>query len=350
MGFKGQTDYKHQDNPLKKGVLLINLGTPDASTSSALRTYLREFLSDPRVVEIPRLLWLIILYCFILPFRPKRSAKLYQSVWTDKGSPLLAITQQQQQLLQQKFDQDNSATFVSMGMRYGNPSIASALKEMTDNNVRDITVLPLYPQYSGATSGSTFDALAKTLCQYRWVPSIRFINSYHTHPLYIGAIANSISAYIEKSGCPDKIIFSYHGVPQRYLEQGDPYYCFCQQTTRLVAEHLAKQFSKIKPTKDKPIDTENLIATTFQSRFGKAQWLQPYTDATLKALAKEGKQHVAVICPGFAADCLETLEEIMVENKAYFIESGGKTFDYIPCLNSQRDHIDMMYSLVKAPS
>lgn len=334
MRFKGQTTYIHQQNPQKKGVLLVNLGTPDAPDTASLRTYLREFLSDPRVVEIPRLVWLIILYCFILPFRPQKSAKLYRAIWTEQGSPLLAITKQQQQALQEKCDAHYTSdeVIIAMGMRYGNPSIQLALKELTDKNVRDITILPLYPQYSGATSGSTFDAIAKELTSYRWVPSIKFINGYHTHPLYITAVANSIVDFIEKSGCPDKIIFSYHGVPQRYLEQGDPYYCFCMQTTRLVSEQLAL--------------ADSLIMTTFQSRFGKAAWLQPYTDVTLKSLAQKGKQHVAVICPGFAADCLETLEEIITENKTYFLEAGGTTFDYIPCLNNHEDHIDMMFSLI----
>ncbi len=335
MTFKGQTDYKHQDNPQKKGVLLVNLGTPDAASTGALRKYLREFLSDPRVVEIPRVLWLCILYCFILPLRPQRSAKLYKSVWTDEGSPLLAITKQQQRALQAKCDLhygvDNMP--IVTGMRYGNPSIKSALQELTDKNVRNITILPLYPQYSGATSGSTFDAIAKELTTYRWVPSINFINSYHTNPLYIAAIAKSITDYIEKSGFPDKLVFSYHGVPQKYLEKGDPYYCFCTQTTRLVVEKLA---------------LDDLITmTTFQSRFGKATWLQPYTDVTLKSLASEGKQNIAIICPGFSSDCLETLEEIMEENKEYFMEAGGKTYDYIPCLNSTDDHIDMMFSLIE---
>jgi len=334
MRFKGQTTYLHQQNRQKKGVLLVNLGTPDAPDAASLRRYLREFLSDPRVVEVPRLLWLAILYFFILPFRPQKSAKLYRSIWTDQGSPLLAITKQQQQALQEKCDAyyTKDDVTIAMGMRYGNPSIKSALKELADNNVRDITVLPLYPQYSGATSGSTFDAVAKELTNYRWVPSLKFINGYHTHPLYISAVANSIASYIKKSGCADKIIFSYHGVPQRYLEQGDPYYCFCKQTTRLVAEQLALD--------------DSIIMTTFQSRFGKADWLQPYTDVTLKSLAQEGHQHVAVICPGFAADCLETLEEITEENKTYFIQAGGTTFDYIPCLNNQNDHIDMMFSLI----
>ncbi len=333
MGFKGQTSYEHQNNPQPKGVLLVNLGTPDAPDTASLRKYLREFLSDPRVVEIPRILWLIILYGIILPLRPKHSAKLYQSIWTDKGSPLLAITQDQQQALQAHCDQHSQQHIsVAIGMRYGNPSIASALDQLTAQNVRDITVLPLYPQYSGATTGSTFDAIAKALTQYRWVPSLKFINSYHTHPLYISAIANSIKTYIADTGMPDIFIFSYHGVPQRYLEQGDPYYCFCMQTTRLVTEHLELSQEQTK--------------TTFQSRFGKATWLQPYTDVTLKALGQQGNCHVAVICPGFAADCLETLEEIMVENKQYFLENGGETFDYIPCLNNHSDHTKMMFALI----
>lgn len=334
MAFKGQNTYEHNNNSPKKGVLLVNLGTPDAPDAPSLRRYLREFLSDPRVVEIPRLAWLIILHGFILPFRPKQSAKLYQSVWTEQGSPLLAIGKQQQQALQQKCDQhygvDNVP--VALGMRYGNPSMKSAIAQLTAKNVRDITILPLYPQYSGTTSGSTFDAVAKELMTFRWVPSIKFINGYHTNALYIQAIAKSIADYIEKNGLPDKFIFSYHGIPQRNLEQGDPYYCFCMQTTKLVAQHLQ-------------LSAEQAM-TTFQSRFGKATWLQPYTDATLKSLASNGTKRVAIICPGFSADCLETLEEIMEENKAYFMESGGESYDYIPCLNSTEEHIDMMFSLI----
>jgi len=337
MAFKGQNTYEHNDNPTRKGVLLINLGTPDAPDAPSLRRYLREFLSDPRVVEIPRLAWLVILHCFILPFRPKQSALLYKSVWTEQGSPLLAIGKQQQQALQQKCDQHYGVDTVpvTIGMRYGNPSIKSAIAELTAKNVRDITVLPLYPQYSGTTSGSTFDAVAKELMTFRWVPSINFINGYHTHPLYIQAIAKSIADYIAKSGLPDKFVFSYHGIPQRNLEQGDPYYCFCMQSTKLVAKQLEL--------------ADELAITTFQSRFGKATWLQPYTDATLKSLPANGSKRVAIICPGFSADCLETLEEIMEENKEYFMESGGESYDYIPCLNSNEEHIDMMFSLIDKP-
>ena len=334
MKFKGQTDYDHKGVKPKKGVLLVNLGTPDAPNPVALRRYLKEFLSDHRVVEIPRPIWMAILYLFILPFRSKSSAKLYQSVWTDEGSPLLAITKRQGSALQNVLDDQlgEGVMPVVIGMRYGNPSIKSALDQLAAQNVRDITVLPLYPQYCAATTGSTFDEIANVLRKYRWVPSIKFINSYHQHPAYINAIGQTITRYIEASGMPDRLIFSYHGTPQRYLEQGDPYSCFCQQTTRLVVEQLGLD--------------EDKILTTFQSRFGKAKWLQPYTDATLKSLANEGVKRVAIICPGFSADCLETIEEIEVENKEYFIEAGGETYDYIRCLNDDHEHIEMMKDLV----
>lgn len=334
MKFKGQTDYDHKGVKPKKGVLLVNLGTPDAPEPLALRRYLKEFLSDHRVVEIPRPIWMAILYLFILPFRSKSSAKLYQSVWTEEGSPLLAITKRQGSALQNMLDDQLGEGImpVVIGMRYGNPSIKSALDQLAAQNVRDITVLPLYPQYCAATTGSTFDEIANVLREYRWVPSLKFINSYHQSPAYLDAIGETIKSYIEASGMPDRLIFSYHGTPQRYLEQGDPYSCFCQQTTRLIAERLGLD-------KDK-------ILTTFQSRFGKATWLQPYTDVTLKSLGKEGVKRVAIICPGFSADCLETIEEIEVENKEYFIEAGGETYDYIPCLNDNHAHIEMMKDLV----
>jgi len=280
----------------------------------------------------------MILYLFILPFRPKSSAKLYASVWTKEGSPLLAITKRQRSALQQQLDADygEAELPVVIGMRYGNPSIRSALKSLVDKNVHDITILPLYPQYCAATTGSTFDSIAKELQNYRWVPSIRFINGYHQTPEYINAISQSITGYIQQSGMPERFIFSYHGTPQRYLEQGDPYYCFCIQTTRLVVEALG-------------LDSEQIISS-FQSRFGKAAWLQPYTDVALKSIAEEGVKRVAVICPGFSSDCLETIEEIEVENRAYFIDAGGESYDYIPCLNDSQDHIDMMVQLIKKNS
>ncbi|WP_292954969.1 ferrochelatase [Neptuniibacter sp. UBA847] len=334
MKFKGQTNYDHKGTKPKKGVLLINLGTPDEPTPKALRRYLKEFLSDHRVVEIPRLIWMAILHLFILPLRPKNSAKLYASVWTDEGSPLMAITQKQTHKLQKNLNEQygEDQIPVVMGMRYGNPSIKKALAELADKNVRDITVLPLYPQYCAATTGSTFDAITKELTNYRWVPSLRFINGYHQSSAYIEAISQTIRDYIKESGMPERLIFSYHGTPKRYLEQGDPYFCFCMQTTRLVTESL--QLDELS------------IITSFQSRFGKAEWLQPYTEEKLKSLPNEGVKHVAVICPGFSSDCLETIEEIEVENKEYFIEAGGEQYDYIPCLNDSDDHIEMMRELI----
>lgn len=334
MRFKGQTEYDHKGASPGKGVLLLNLGTPDAPEPGALRRYLKEFLSDPRVVEIPRVLWWLILHLFILPLRPKNSAKLYASVWTEAGSPLLDITQRQARGLQQQLDErlGEGVMPVVVGMRYGNPSVASALAQLTAQNVRDITVLPLYPQYCGATTGSTFDAISEVLQQYRWVPTLRFINGYHKHPAYVQALARSVQQYLDAQGMPDRLLFSYHGTPLRYLQQGDPYYCFCIQTTRLVVEALG-------------LDQQRVL-TTFQSRFGKATWLQPYTDETLQSLPAEGVKRVALICPGFAADCLETLEEIEVENRDYFLEAGGESYAYIPCLNDSEDHIQMMLELV----
>lgn len=335
MSFKGQTEYDHKGDAPRTGVLLNNLGTPDEPTPAALRRYLKEFLSDPRVVEIPRILWLMILYLFILPFRSKSSAKLYQQVWTEAGSPLMDITLRQAQALQEKLDQAYGKDQVPVvtGMRYGNPSIASALQQFTQWNVRNIIVLPLYPQYCGATVGSTFDAVTAELRSYRWVPELKFISGYHHNKRYINAITDSIKKHIKQHGEPDKLIISFHGTPEFYLKKGDPYFCFCSQTTRLVKEKLDLEDDK--------------VIQTFQSRFGKATWLQPYTDETLKGLPAKGVKNVAIICPGFAADCLETIEEIESENRAYFMQAGGEKFDYIPCLNDDDDHIDMMLELVE---
>ncbi len=314
----------------RTGVLLINLGTPDAPTAPALRRYLAEFLSDPRVVEIPRLLWLIILHGIILRVRPKKSAALYQGVWTSEGSPLLVISKQQQAAIQQQLGDGYS---VKLGMRYGNPSIASAMQELQKEGVRKIIVLPLYPQYAGPTTGSSFDAVAKELNRWRWVPELHFINNYCDHPLYIDALANSVREQIEKNGLPQKIVFSYHGMPKRFLTAGDPYFCFCQKTTRLVQEKL--QLDK------------NICITSFQSRFGKAEWLKPYTNETLENLPKEGIKNIAILSPAFSADCLETLEELMVENRHIFINAGGEKYDYIPALNDRVDHIEALVALVK---
>ena len=333
MKYIGQTDYDHDGASPRQGILLCNLGTPDAPRPAELRRYLKEFLSDPRVVEIPRLLWWMILNLIILRIRPRRSAKLYQSVWTEAGSPLMLYSQGQVKAVKERLAEKYGEIPVVLGMRYGNPSMASAIKELTDQNVRDIIVLPLYPQYAGATTGSTFDAIAKTFTQLRWVPELQFINGYHKSEGYLEAICSSIRRHIEQHGQPDRLVFSYHGTPERYLKNGDPYHCFCHQTTRLVREKMGLD--------------ETQVMTTFQSRFGREPWLQPYTDKTLEQLPEDGIKHVAVICPGFSSDCLETIEEINMEGRESFIESGGEQFHYIPCLNDEPAHIDALVSILE---
>jgi len=314
----------------KIGVLLINLGTPDAPTPKALRRYLGEFLSDTRVIEIPMLVWKCILHGIILRRRPAKSAKLYQSVWTSEGSPLLAIGRQQEAAIQTQL---GDAFSVKLGMRYGNPSIANALREFQAAGVRKIIVLPLYPQYAAPTTGSSFDAVAKELSQWRWVPELHFINNYCDDALYIDALANSVREHIASNGKPQKIVFSYHGTPKRNLELGDPYYCLCIKTTRLVAEKLG-------------LDKDDYL-TSFQSRFGYAEWLKPYTDAILTELPTQGVKNIAILSPAFSADCLETLEELAVENRHTFMEAGGERYDYIAALNDRPDHIHALSELIR---
>lgn len=331
--YAGQSKKIH-DCTSKSGVLLTNLGTPDSPTTGALRRYLREFLSDPRVVEIPRLVWLVILHGIILRVRPKKSAKLYESIWTEQGSPLLVISQQQkakvEHILTEKY---GDKVMVDVAMRYGNPSIGNALERFQASGVDNIIVLPLYPQYAGPTTGATFDAVFNKIKTWRWIPSIHFQSSYHDNPLYIKALAQSITKHIEVHGKPDKLVFSYHGMPKYFLEQGDPYYCFSHKTTRLVVEELG-------------LNKEDYVMT-FQSRFGKAEWLKPYTDETLENLAEEGNKHIAIISPAFSADCLETLEELVHENKEIFIKAGGEQYHYIAALNDQDAHIDVMLDLIE---
>jgi ferrochelatase len=317
----------------KVGILLANLGTPDAPTTPALRRYLAEFLADPRVIEIPRVIWLLILHGIILRMRPRKSAALYKSVWTSEGSPLLAISKQQQAAIQNELGDGYS---VKLGMRYGNPSIASALRELQKEAVRKIIVLPLYPQYAGPTTGSTFDAVATELKNWRWVPELHFINNYCDQPLYVEALANSVREHIEKNGLPQKIIFSYHGMPKRYLTSGDPYFCLCQKTTRLVQEKLGLD--------------KNICLTSFQSRFGREEWLKPYTDEILEQLPKDGIKDIAILSPAFSADCLETLEELAVENRHAFLEAGGEKYAYIAALNDRPDHIRALAALLKQHS
>lgn len=322
------------NNQAKTGVLLTNLGTPEAPTAKALKDYLKVFLSDPRVVEIPRLVWLIILHGIILRIRPAKSAKLYQSIWTEQGSPLLVISKQQQQKLNTKLTAKyGDDVVVDVAMRYGKPSISSALKRFHQQGVNKIVILPLYPQYAGPTTGSTFDAVVKEVKQWRWVPSIHFLSSYHDHPQYINALANTITEHIAQHGKPDKLVLSYHGMPKLFLERGDPYYCFCAKTTRLLAKQLQL--------------ADDDYVMTFQSRFGKAEWLKPYTDETLANLAENGTKHVAIISPAFSADCLETLEELESENREIFMEAGGEQYHYIAALNDRDDHIDALASVIE---
>jgi len=314
----------------KIGVLISNLGTPAAPTAKALRPYLKQFLSDPRVVEFPKLLWWLILNGIILNIRPKRSAHSYAQVWTDEGSPLAIHTKHQAEALNSLINDDNIV--VEWAMRYGEPSIGGALKSLQDQGVRKLLVLPLYPQYSASTTASTFDAIAEDFTQRRWIPELRFITSYFEHPSYIKAVADSIRAHWEKHGRSDKLMFSYHGIPTRYLHNGDPYHCQCLKTSRLVADQLGLN--------------ESDYISSFQSRFGREEWLKPYTDKTLQALPGQGVKSIAVVCPGFSSDCLETIEEIGMENRDYFLEAGGESFHYIPALNADEGHIQCLKTIV----
>lgn len=333
MSYIGQKDFSHQQQP-KIGVLITNLGTPESPTPKALKTYLAEFLSDPRVVEFPRLLWFFILHGIILNIRPRRSAKAYASVWQDQGSPLMIHTKAQAQALRDQLQQEyGDNILVDFAMRYGQPSINNQLEKFQQAGVRQLLVLPLYPQYSAATTASTFDALAKDFMQRRWLPDIRFISHYHDYPLYIDALAESIQHFQQEHGQTDKLIFSYHGIPKRYLDNGDPYHCECYKTTRLIAEKLGL--------------SKDQYLTCFQSRFGREEWLKPYTDETLKSLPAQGVKSVQMICPGFSADCLETIEEIGEENCEYFLEAGGEDYHYIPALNADKAHIHCLAELVK---
>tara|TARA_Y100000741_G_scaffold364331_1_gene354999 strand:+ start:305 stop:1330 length:1026 start_codon:yes stop_codon:yes gene_type:complete len=328
----GESDYEHGSKE-RTGILLTNLGTPDAPNSDALKKYLQEFLSDPRVIEIPKFFWQIILHGIILRIRPRRSAKNYQSIWTKEGSPLLRIAKNQIELVHNKLKDSHPNTVFILAMRYGNPSIKNALKEMQKKKVRRILIFPLYPQYCAATTASTFDAVTNILQKWRWIPELRFINQYFEEESYIKALANSIEDFWKKNGKPQKLIFSYHGIPKKYHTKGDPYHCFCLKTTRLVKEYMKLEDDK--------------VITTFQSRFGREEWLQPYTSETLKELPGKGIKNVHIISPGFSADCLETLEELEVENREYFEKSGGDKYCYIPCLNENSMHIEMIEKIIK---
>ena len=320
--------------PESLGVLIVNLGTPDAPKTSAVRRYLREFLSDPRVVEIPRPIWWLILNGFILPFRPAQSAKAYAEIWSDDGSPLLMHSQAiADSIAGQLAARLSGAVNVELGMTYGNPSIGDALDKLFAAGARRIVCLPLYPQYSGTTTGSVFDVVSKALSRRRWVPEFRFINHYHDARGYIAALAQSIREHWDQHGRGERLLFSFHGVPRQTLDNGDPYHCQCLKTARLVAESLEIG------------DDEWQVS--FQSRLGRAEWLKPYTAETVTALGEGGLETLDVVCPGFSADCLETLEEIAMQNAEFFTEAGGGELRYIPCLNARDDHVAFLTRLIE---
>ena len=327
MKFIGEENFKHQ-NRQKIGVLICNLGTPESYQTKDVRRFLRQFLSDGRVIEIPKIIWWFILNGIILTLRPSKSAKLYKSVWTKEGSPLLVFSKK---LIEKLKLVTNDDCEVELAMRYGNPNMEEALLSLKNKNCRKLIVLPMFPQYSGTTTGSIFDEVTRILSKWRWVPSLNFINSYHDNDYYINALADSISTYLQKN-TPQKIIFTYHGIPKRNFDLGDPYQCYCQKTTRLVAEKLNLK--------------EDEYMTTFQSRFGPAEWLKPYTSDTMEELPKKGIKNILVVAPAFSVDCLETIEEIDEENKEIFLNSGGQNFTYVPCLNDSDGHVNFLKQLI----
>ncbi|MEX0739931.1 MAG: ferrochelatase [Pseudohongiella sp.] len=333
MKFQGSPGFTHAQHE-RIGVLVTNLGTPDAPTTSALRRYLKQFLWDPRVVELPRPLWWLILNGVILNIRPQRSAKSYATVFTDEGSPLLFHTRNQAQALSAELQlRGQKDLVVDFAMRYGNPSIPSVLENMMQQGVRKLLVVPLYPQYSASTTASTFDAISADFTRRRLMPEFRFVTHYHDFPPFIAAAAQRIQAHWDEHGRADRLLFSYHGVPKKYLLNGDPYHCECHKTSRLLAEALGLKADE--------------WMTTFQSRFGREEWLNPYTDETLKALPGQGVKSVQIFCPGFSADCLETIEEIGEENREYFEHAGGERYEYISALNDRPEHISALADLVQ---
>lgn len=333
MTYLKEPSFKHGTQE-KTGVLLINLGTPDAPTPSAVRPYLKEFLSDPRVIEIPRLVWWLILNGIILNVRPKKSAAKYASIWMAEGSPLKVHTERQAQQLQKQLSQHASEApiVVEYAMRYGNPSVASVIDKLRSTNCQRILLVPLYPQYAASSTATAIDAALSHLFKMRNTPAIRTIKSFHDDAGYIKATAQNIRDYWTLHGKPNKLVMSFHGVPKYTLDKGDPYHCQCLKSGRLIAEELGL--------------TKEQYIVSFQSRFGKTEWVQPYTTATLKELGQRGTERVDVVCPGFVADCLETLEEIAQEGKEDFQHAGGKNYHYIPCLNERADWMAALEALV----
>ena len=316
----------------KTGVLIINLGTPDSTSWFDIRKYLKEFLSDKRVIEVNPIIWQIILNVFILNLRPSKTAKAYKEIWMkdENISPLLYYTQKQSEKISNLISSET--LIIDFAMRYGNPSIKSKINKLHQLGCENLVILPLYPQYAAATTATVCDEVYRTLMNMRWQPSLKIIPHYESDPLYIDAIVNSLNKKInEINWKPDLIVASYHGIPKKYFDKGDPYHCYCHKTSRLISE----KFNSVK------------IITTFQSRFGPQEWLQPYTDKTFESLPKEGKKNILVICPGFSSDCVETLEEISIQGKESFMDSGGENFEMVPCLNDSDDHITLLKSLIQ---
>ncbi len=311
----------------KQGVLLANLGTPQAPTAKEIKRFLAEFLHDKRVVDMSRWLWCPLLHGIILPIRSPKVAKLYQSIWLEEGSPLMVYSQQQRDKLKSLLNLP-----VELGMTYGQPSLSHGLDQLLQQGVEEVIVLPLYPQYSSSTTAAVFDGLAKAIKKIPTMPELTFVRDYYNHPLYIQALANKVRASWQEKGRGDLLVCSYHGIPKRYADNGDIYPIHCAETTRLLAQELGLDDSQVR--------------MTYQSQFGKEEWLQPYTDVTMESLPGEGVKKLDIVCPAFSVDCLETLEEIAGENKALFIEAGGEAFNYIACLNADDEHIEMMKALI----
>ena len=333
MPFAAEPAFAHGTEP-RTAILLCNLGTPDAPTPAALRRYLAQFLSDPRVIEIPRLIWWPILHGIVLRLRPAQSARKYDSIWTPEGSPLAVWTDKQAKMLRGYLGERGHDVVVRHAMRYGKPAIGAVLDELKAQGATRLLVLPLYPQYSGPSTASVVDAVAAWARRIRTLPELRFVNRYHDDPGYIAALAKRATDHWMMNGRPERLLLSFHGVPKRTLLLGDPYHCECLKTARLLAERLGL-------SKDE-------MVVTFQSRFGKAQWLQPYTEPTLRELATQGIRRVDVMCPGFTSDCLETLQEIGAEARHAFLKSGGQTFHYIACLNDQHEWIAALANIAIA--
>lgn len=317
----------------RTGVLLVQLGTPDAPTAAALRRYLREFLGDPRVVEIPRLAWAPILHGFVLPLRPARSARKYAAIWTDEGSPLLVHTRRQASLLRGALGERGHALEVDFAMRYGNPSIGSVLRGMRARGLDRLLVVPLYPQYSASTTATAFDAIARELKAWRTLPALRFVRDFHDDDAYVEALARRVRGHWEREGRGERLLLSFHGVPRRVVALGDPYESQCRATGERLARRLGL--------------ADGEWTLTFQSRFGPAAWLQPYTAPTLAELARAGVRRVDLVCPGFVADCLETLEEISIEARKTFLDAGGQAFGYVPALNDSPAFVEALASIVE---